>query len=81
MVRRELEEETETRARCCLQSVCPPSSPITREVRGLVVMTAVVMGAELGNKQDEGMPSIQCSEAAVATVDKMCCCHGTLILI
>lgn len=46
-----------------------------REVRGLVVMTAVVMAAGLGDKQQR----FASSEAAVATTDKMgqlCCCHG-----
>lgn len=48
-------------------------------MRGLVVMTAVVMAAGLVNKQEERCQSILCSEAAVATADKMrqiCCCHG-----
>lgn len=67
-------------------SVVPLSSVPSRhqrEVRGLVVMTAVVMAAGLGNKQEERClsvhPFIQCSEAAVATADKMrqiCCCLG-----
>lgn len=34
-----------------------------REVRGLVVMTAVVMAAGLGNKQEERGPSIRPSSA------------------
>lgn len=57
-------------------SVVPLSSVPSRhqrEVRGLVVMTAVVMAAVLGNKQEEEMaarPSIQCSEATLATTDR-----------
>ncbi len=63
-------------------SVVPLSSVSSRhqrEVRGLVVMTAVVMAAGLGNKQTQRRPSILLSEAAVATSDttfQTCCCHG-----
>lgn len=67
---------------CRMLSVVPLSSVPShhqREVRGLVVMMAVVMAAGLGNKQEERCLSIQCSEAAVATTNKMqqiCCCDG-----
>lgn len=60
-----------------LDALCGPSVlrslPVAREVRGLVVMTAVVMAA-VGNKQEEEIavhPSIQCSDAAMATIDRM----------
>lgn len=47
---------------CRMLSVVPLSSVPSRhqrEVRGLVVMTAVVMAAGLGDKQPERCPSIR----------------------
>lgn len=59
-------EENERRAEDrALRSVRPVPSCRHREVRGLVVMTVVVMAARLGNKQDEGM--------AVNPVERCCC--------
>lgn len=55
------------RAGCSPWSLCSPFPPVAtereREVRGLVVMTAVVMAAGLGNKQEERGPSIRPSSA------------------